>query len=287
MYGYQKFITFLQTEREKKSIILAEGVNGSLLRTSLWTYFPHTAAMCTLIALAVCNGPLLYDFIVVYKGSLDGTVLVFVIGTVLHLFLWIVTWLFLTVKMAWKFKLRVTVGRAAVHNARSIKLVNDVDLNHRPVERESAPMLIVGFGKTFTVHDPAPKKLIMRTLARAAMDSDRALEEEETYWLKGDTAGGGSTPSKLNGPSSAATLMRVHASPNLTKRPTTGAGADSSPLAGCDSGDQGGSSCSSPRRGVSVTGLASGGTGQRSPLTNTVQDTDDRIPKESVYGTIR
>ena len=45
------------------------------------------------------------------KGSLDGTVLVFVIATVLHLFLWIVTWLFLTVKMTWKFKLRVTVGR--------------------------------------------------------------------------------------------------------------------------------------------------------------------------------
>ena len=91
-------------------------------------YFPHTAAMCTLIALAVCNGPLLYDFTIIYKvtiflnivtiitiliskGSLDGTVLVFVIATVLHLFLWIVTWLFLTVKMTWKFKLRVTVGR--------------------------------------------------------------------------------------------------------------------------------------------------------------------------------
>ena len=97
-------------------------------KTSLWMYFPHTAAMCTLIALAVCNGPLLYDFTIIYKvtimiiiviiimttiskGSLDGTVLVFVIATVLHLFLWIVTWLFLTVKMTWKFKLRVTVGR--------------------------------------------------------------------------------------------------------------------------------------------------------------------------------
>ena len=93
----------------------------------MWMYFPHTAAMCTLIALAVCNGPLLYDFTIIYKvtimiiiniimttiskGSLDGTVLVFVIATVLHLFLWIVTWLFLTVKMTWKFKLRVTVGR--------------------------------------------------------------------------------------------------------------------------------------------------------------------------------
>jgi hypothetical protein len=92
---------------------------------------------------------------------------------VLHLFLWIVTWLFLTLKMTWKFKLRVTVGRAAVHNAKSIKLVNDIDLHHQPVDKENAPMLIVGFGKTFTVHDPGPKKLIMKTLARAAMETDR------------------------------------------------------------------------------------------------------------------
>ena len=32
-------------------------------------------------ALVVCNGPLLYDFTIIYKGSLDGTVLVFVIAT--------------------------------------------------------------------------------------------------------------------------------------------------------------------------------------------------------------
>ena len=30
----------------------------------------------------------------------------------------------------------------------------------------------------------APKKLIMRTLARAAMETDKALEEEDMYWLK-------------------------------------------------------------------------------------------------------
>ena len=116
--------------------------------------------------------------------------LVFVITTVLHLFLWIVTWLFLTVKMSWKFKLRVTVGRAAVHNAKSIKLVNDIDLQHQPVDKENAPMLIVGFGKTFTIHDQAPKKLIMKTLARAAMETDQELEEEDTYWLRGDTPNG-------------------------------------------------------------------------------------------------
>ena len=51
-------------------------------------------------------------------------------------------------------------------------------------------MLIVGFGKTFTIHDQAPKKLIMKTLARAAMENDQELEEEDTYWLRGDTPNG-------------------------------------------------------------------------------------------------
>jgi len=251
MYGYQKFMAFIQNEKEKQTIVLAEG------KTTLWMYFPHTAAMCTLIALAVCNGPLLYDFTIIYKGSLDGTVLVFVITTVLHLFLWIVTWLFLTVKMTWKFKLRVTVGRAAVHNAKSIKLVNDIDLHHTPVDKENAPMLIVGFGKTFTIHDQGPKKLIMKTLARAAMETDQELEEEETYWLRGETPNG-----KVCGPSQTAT-MRVHASPSLNKR------AD------------GEVDC---RAGQSPVKLP---LGQSSPQTNTVQDTDDRIPKDSIYGTIR
>ena len=54
-----------------------------------------------------------------------------------------------------------TVGRAAVHNAKSIKLVNDIDLHHTPVDKENAPMLIVGFGKTFTVHDQVVTKDIL------------------------------------------------------------------------------------------------------------------------------
>merc|ERR1719346_88294 len=135
--------------------------------------YSHCAAMCVLIALAVCNGPLLYDYTLIYKGSLDGTVLACVIGTILHLFLWIVLWLFLTVKQQWKFKLRVTVGRHMVRNARSIKLANDIDL----ADRDSEAMLIMANGRTFSVTDSAPKKLIMNTLARAAIERDRALDE--------------------------------------------------------------------------------------------------------------
>ena len=156
-------------------------------QTSLWSYFSHCSAMCVLIALAVCNGPLLYDYTLIYKGSLDGTVLACVIGTILHLFLWIVIWLFLTVKQQWSFKLRVTVGRHMVRNARSIKLVNDIDLT----DRDSEAMMIMANGRTFSVTESGPKKLIMNTLARAAIERDRALDEpseEDRLLLSPNTA---------------------------------------------------------------------------------------------------
>lgn len=60
-----------------------------------------------------------------------------------------------------------------IRNARSIKLVNDIDLAHR----DSDAMMIMANGRTFTVTDSAPKKLIMNTLAKAAIERDRALDE--------------------------------------------------------------------------------------------------------------
>ena len=44
-------------------------------------------------------------------------------------------------------------------------------------------MMIVAFGKSFTVSDPIPKKLIMNTLARAAIERDKAMEDGEEMQL--------------------------------------------------------------------------------------------------------
>ena len=56
-------MAFVETERIKHTIMLREG------KTSLWSYFSHCSAMCVLIALAVCQGPLLYDYTLIYKVS--------------------------------------------------------------------------------------------------------------------------------------------------------------------------------------------------------------------------
>jgi hypothetical protein len=55
-------------------------------------------------------------------------------------------------------------------------------------------MLIVAFGKTFSVTESAPKKLIMNTLARAAIERDKVLDgggvacDEASHLLQGRNA---------------------------------------------------------------------------------------------------
>ena len=43
--------------------------------------------------------------------------------------------------------------------------------------------MIVAFGKSFSVSDATPKKLIMNTLARAAIERDKAMEDGEEMQL--------------------------------------------------------------------------------------------------------
>ena len=44
-------------------------------------------------------------------------------------------------------------------------------------------MMIVAFGKSFSVSDATPKKLIMNTLARAAIERDKHMEDGEEMQL--------------------------------------------------------------------------------------------------------
>ncbi|PSN54783.1 hypothetical protein C0J52_02015 [Blattella germanica] len=183
LYGYGRFNAFLRTERERKVVVLGSTGAGG------WGYFTHCAALCVLLALAVCHTPLLYDYTLVYRGSLDGAILATVVGAILHLFLWILLWLFLTLKRRWVFKLRVTVGRATVRSARSVRLVTDVDLSRH--ESCDAPLLVVGNGRTYTIADTSPKKAIMSVIQRTALErkgkSSTRLLEEQIYWLRPKT----------------------------------------------------------------------------------------------------
>ncbi|XP_043289073.1 protein tincar isoform X2 [Venturia canescens] len=196
LYAHGRFAAFLNQERERRIIVAKDSRNGSG-----WGYFTHCAALCVFLAIAICSAPLLYDYTVVYRGSLDGAIFACIVGTIIHLFLWLVLWIFLTIKQKWVFKLRVTIGRATVRSARSVKLVTDVDLISSRDEDEgaSAPLLVVGNGRTYTIADTSPKKAIMSVIQKAAMErkarnnggnvdcvdgESTADGEEQIYWLR-------------------------------------------------------------------------------------------------------
>lgn len=192
-YGYQRFTHFLVKSRQRYHITYEN--EPGVVRP----YAPHCAALVVLVALGVTHGPLLWDMSLVYRGSLDAVILAAVIGSIVYLFLWIVLWLLLTVKTSWTFKLRVTVARACVSSARSIKLVNDVELaSGDPRTQAHTPLLIVGSGKAYAINDNAPKKAIMSVVQKTHQEKRARGEEEEIYWLRP------SQPMRTNNPSKAA-----------------------------------------------------------------------------------
>ena len=68
-------------------------------------------------------------------------------------------------------------------------MLNDVDLSNDGSNKEGEAMMIVAFGKAFTVAEEAPKKQIMNTLARAAIERDKALEDDEDAGATAEAAG--------------------------------------------------------------------------------------------------
>ncbi|XP_076625359.1 transmembrane protein tincar isoform X2 [Colletes latitarsis] len=193
-YAYGRFTAFLNQERERRVILSKENREGNG-----WIYFIHCTALCVFLAIAICSAPLLYDYSVVYRASLDGAILACIVATVLHLFLWLLLWICLTIKQRWTFKLRVTIGRATVRSARSVKLVTDVDLVSTRDDEDgiSAPLLVVGNGRTYTISDASPKKAIMSVIQKAAIerkarsqgnadaaDGESTADDEQIYWLR-------------------------------------------------------------------------------------------------------
>ncbi|EGI65610.1 hypothetical protein G5I_05873 [Acromyrmex echinatior] len=191
-----RFTAFLNQERERRVILSKDGREGNG-----WVYLPHCAAFVVFLAIVICGAPLLYDFTVVYRGSLDGAILACIVGMILHLLLWLLLWIFLTIKQRWTFKLRVTIGRATVRSARSVKLVTDVDLLSARDEDDgtNAPLLVVGNGRTYTIADNSPKRAIMSVIQKAAIErkarsqggnvdgvdgESTADGDEQIYWLR-------------------------------------------------------------------------------------------------------
>uniref|UniRef100_T1JH58 Protein tincar n=1 Tax=Strigamia maritima TaxID=126957 RepID=T1JH58_STRMM len=185
LYAFQKYKMFVAQQREKHHISWRANSH------SLWGYLSHCLSLVLLMLLALCSGPLTCDYMVVYRGSLDGAILACVIGTVVHLFLWIVLWLFLTIKNNWNFKVDHRDGRSS-------RFLGCIELSNLPSDKGST--LVVNEGHTYIINESSPRGAIMNIVEKvssahsncASGTSDgtsrhhhaRGDEDDDIYWLK-------------------------------------------------------------------------------------------------------
>lgn len=73
--------------------------------TTCQGYIPHSCAMVSLVFLALCKGPLIYDLVNVYRFTQSRFVLICVIIDVIYLVLWVALWSVLTLKQSWRFRI--------------------------------------------------------------------------------------------------------------------------------------------------------------------------------------
>lgn len=180
-YGLQKHREWTERKLQRHQITWGKE------RWRLWGYTPHVSAFVVLVVLASTAAPIAYDFTLVYCGSLDGAVLAAVTSTVSHLFLWIVLWLFLTVKQRWKFddeskKRKGSDGKVAKSSSCNGHISKGLSIQ----SRGEAPLLVIDNGQTYQIREKASRKAILNLAHRSVLRQKHAstADDEDIYWLK-------------------------------------------------------------------------------------------------------
>lgn len=175
IYGLQKFREFEEQQVQKRHITWTEESRR------LWGYIPHLSALLTLLLAISISAPLMYDFTLVYCGSLDGAVLSGVISTVMHLLFWVLLWLGLSVKQSWRFKSFKDViypfdcGKSKTFNGSELELLND---------KMELPLLVIENGQTYHITEKRPKDAIIDIVQTCMMHKSSLNDYEDIYWLK-------------------------------------------------------------------------------------------------------
>lgn len=179
MYGLQKHREWLDRDVQKHHVTWKNEAKR------LWGYIPHVSAFLVVLMIALSAAPLMYDYTLVYCGSLDGAVLAAVTGTVMHLFLWIVFWLMLTVKQKWSFNSESMPYSHSMCNGYAGKAANENIEGYR--RGKEAPLLVIDNGQTFQVREKMSKKAILSVAQKSVTTSRKQptpSDDDDIYWLK-------------------------------------------------------------------------------------------------------
>ncbi|XP_015928520.1 uncharacterized protein [Parasteatoda tepidariorum] len=165
-YGLQKYKEWLDNRLQ------CQLIRWKQESRRLWGVAPHLTAFVLLLATALCAGPLMYDYTLVYCGSLDGIVLAGITGTIIHLFLWIVLWLILTIKHKWIFM------SSHGHGSSQISVFKG--------SNQETPLLVIDHGQTYQIRERDSKKAILNIVNKslASLPKLSPTEDDDIYWLK-------------------------------------------------------------------------------------------------------
>lgn len=149
-YGYSRFNSFVKRQTGGHKTIT--DAYSSLM--------PYCASVLTLLAVIASESPLLYNAIVVFRSSLNSVVLVCLLNSTAHVFVWIAMWSVLTLKPCWKFNLHLFLEYDTAS-------MSDGNEDHR------VPMLVVAHGATYSLTEKTAKRIVTSVVERVVTDYTR------------------------------------------------------------------------------------------------------------------
>ena len=186
MYGLHKYRDWRSKQSRRLHITVGHH------KQRLCGYLAHFTAFLALIALAICVCPLVYEYVVIYCGSLDFALFLAIASTATHLLLWIILWLVLTVKNKWHFNVTLDCNQ---YDSKYI-VANRYDKKSMAgAVRGETPLLVIENGKTYQIRETASKQAIIGMAQNARIDHkmQSPADDEDIYWLKPKL----STPNKV------------------------------------------------------------------------------------------
>ncbi|XP_050424886.1 uncharacterized protein LOC126835998 [Adelges cooleyi] len=188
-YGYSRFNTYVRRQT---------GSYHKSLTDAYSSLMPYCASVLTLLAVIATESPLLYNAIVVFRSSLNGVVLVSLLNSTAHVFVWIAMWSVLTLKPCWKFNLHLFLE------------YDPMDHAEEP-ENDRVPTLVVAQGGTYSLTERTAKRIVTSVVERVVIDYTRmnsdkqrakrtpkTMSDEQIYWPRPKSSSGRSCLSDMD-----------------------------------------------------------------------------------------
>lgn len=171
-YGYQFYQEqFLRMHRQCHAFLRSEQSE------TCHGYVPHTAAMLLMVLSAACKGPIVYEYVRVYRRTGDSLILTCIIVDAVYMAYWMILWFIFTIKHGWQFKIRTHQPKNQSSNIFTIQnSQTESSLNSRASsQRENAGQDMDS--SVDTEHDTADAEV---TVAMATGTTDQVSEATDS-----------------------------------------------------------------------------------------------------------